>query len=137
MSEDVADSSFKLLQPLRIMGGWTVGKNLFYELDPAPETIKHFFSESCMFSAANQRAGLGIDMHFYPETSTDGEFVIVYSQTDRVRARKREADWTKAEVKCIWKTKSRVQAATEIERFMRDHSWPTNGELANTHTSGC
>jgi hypothetical protein len=106
------------LQSLRIPAGWTVVYNEFHDVDPSASTVRDWFSESVMFSACNERLGLSVDMNFYPEDDPDGEFVVVFSELPKSLRKSTSPNWAMAQQTHVFRTKSRNEAAEEIERLM-------------------
>lgn len=71
------------LQPLRISDGWTVCSNQFSEYDPVTDGQAH--TEELMqdlLQLRNEKAGLMIDLGWYPEMDINGRYCMYLLKPD-------------------------------------------------------
>lgn len=63
------------LQPLRVIAGWEVAWNIFYEVDPSPENM-HYFDGSSLLHLNHPRRKRGINLEWRPENDLNGEYIL-------------------------------------------------------------
>lgn len=108
------------LQPLRIISGWHVEWNLFYEVDPAENTMTYFDSSS-LLHLNNEHAKRAINLDWSPESDINGYYnlrvinliKVVDSKTKKIRY---EGDWENLHYE--FKSRNRLEVVAEIERLL-------------------
>lgn len=103
------------LQPLRIPPGWQVTYNIFYEVDPSPDTME-WFNESMMLGIASIDGQYFIDLAFHPEDDHDGLFFLEFLHSDSPKhKRPNRRKWTSIGG---GKIPTRAEVVKQIEEFM-------------------
>lgn len=105
------------LQPLRIVSGWIVEWNLFYEVDPSEETM-HYLDSSSLLHLNNLGLIRVINLDFRPENDVNGYFYLrVINLTEVVNLKTKkvdyEGDWDNLYFEL--KSKNRLEIIKEIE----------------------
>ena len=108
------------LQPLRIVSGWNVEWNLFYEVDPSLETMTYLDSSS-LLHLVNPHAKRAINLDWKPENDVNGYFNLrVLNLTEKKNPKTGkldfEGDWENLYFE--FTTKSRIEIVKEIERLV-------------------
>jgi hypothetical protein len=108
------------LQPLKVIAGWQVEWNTFYEVDPSAENM-HFFEGSSLLHLNNPRRKRGINLEWRPENDENGEFILrVLNLTATYNAKYNEiefsADWEHP-FKEI-RTNNRLEIVKQLEYLM-------------------
>lgn len=111
-----------LLQPLRILPGWKIGWNTFFEVDPTVENVNAgFFGGSSLFHATNKQLRLSVDLEWRPEDDPDGEYIlsVEYAPWERNqkgrRLKSKSIDFRDAKVVYKFKTRNRKAIVKELE----------------------
>lgn len=103
------------LQPIRIPPNWRVTYNIWFEVDPAPETME-WFNESMMLGIQSDDRRYFIDLAFAPEDDPSGRFLVTfYAQDDRQASNSDDA-----RVIGGGEFRERLDALQSIEHFMAD-----------------
>lgn len=106
------------LQPLRITAGWNVEWNLFYEVDPAEDTLTYLDSSS-LLHLNNFTLMRAINLDFRPENDVNGSFYLRVINLTAVTKTKKidyDADWENLYFE--FSSKSRVEIVEQIERLV-------------------
>ncbi|AOW21096.1 hypothetical protein [Urechidicola croceus] len=108
------------LQPLRIIAGWKVDWNTFYEVDPTSETM-HYFEGSSLLQLSNYNLYRSIDLEWRPEKDVNGEFilrVINISTSINPKTKKEVYDFDWEDLYLEFSSKSRKEIIEKIELLM-------------------
>lgn len=108
------------LQPLRIVSGWSVDWNLFFEIDPSDETMRYLDSSS-LLHLTNNAARRAIDLDWRPEGNPEGNYylrVINLYEKENPRTKKIELEGDWENLYFEFTSKSRVKVVKEIERLV-------------------
>jgi hypothetical protein len=107
------------LQPLRIISGWNVEWNLFYEVDPSEETM-HYLDSSSLLHLENVGLMRAINLDWRPENDINGCYYLrVINLTKEINKRGNisfSGDWENLHHEFI--SKSRLEIVKEIERLL-------------------
>ena len=107
------------LQPLRIISGWNVEWNLFYEVDPSIETM-HYLDSSSLLHLNNKLNTKAINLEWKPENDVNGNYILrvinIHKKIDEKGVIIFESDWENLHFEL--KTKSRLEIVREIERLV-------------------
>lgn len=113
MSEDLPLK----LQPLRIPPRWRVTYNIFFEVDPSPETME-WFNESMMLGILSDDGRYFIDLSFRPEDDPAGSFCVAFVRAvGNIKPGAEPDDWDEIGGANF---QSRGDAVAAIEEFMHD-----------------
>jgi hypothetical protein len=107
------------LQPLRIISGWNVEWNLFYEIDPSEETM-HYLDSSSLLHLNNTQLMRAINLDWRPENDINGYYFLRVINLSKEINKKGEVyltgDWENLHHE--FTSKSRVEIVKEIERLL-------------------
>ncbi len=101
------------LQPLRIPAGWIVRYHDLREIDPSPEAFAGSWLREDLLQLINGESGVLVDVGWYPEGNSDGEFSVVVYRGDFRGERTHE-----------YHTPSRLAMVAEVERLLLFGSSP-------------
>ncbi|WP_159949626.1 hypothetical protein [Polaribacter septentrionalilitoris] len=107
------------LQPLRIISGWHVEWNLFYEVDPSEETMTYLDSSSLLH--LNNNAGkVAVNLEWRPENDVNGNYILRVISLSEVKNKKGDiiydGDWENLLFELH--SKNRLEVVSEIERVL-------------------
>ncbi|MCR9119249.1 MAG: hypothetical protein NXI22_20135 [bacterium] len=105
------------LQPLRIPPHWRVTFNIFFEVDPTPDTME-WFNESMMLGILSDDGRYCIDLTFHPEDDPTGSYSVGFLRAlGNPKANREPVEW-----ECLGggEFTSRLEVVATIERFMHD-----------------
>lgn len=84
------------LQPLRIISGWTVEWNQFYEIDMSLNTL-HYFDSSSLLHLKNLHARRSINLEWSPENDPQGYYYLrvinLSLETNKKGETNSDGDW--------------------------------------------
>ena len=107
------------LQPLRIISGWNVEWNLFYEVDPSKETM-YYLDSSSLLHLSNRKLMRAINLDWRPENDVNGYYYLrVINLTKEIDKKGRvsySGDWENLYHEFI--SKNRIEVVKEIERLV-------------------
>ena len=107
------------LQPLRIVSGWNVEWNLFYEVDPSKNTM-HYLDSSSLLHLNNNSNTKAINLEWKPENDVNGNYVLRVINLIKTTNLKGEVnydgDWENLHFE--FKSKNRIEVVNEIERLL-------------------
>ena len=107
------------LQPLRIISGWNVEWNLFYEVDPTEETM-HYLDASSLLHLNNKINTKAINLEWRPENDVNGNYILRVINLIEVVSKKGvtnfEGDWENLHFEL--RSKNRLEIVKEIERLV-------------------
>ncbi len=107
------------LQPLRIVSGWNVEWNLFYEVDPSEKTM-HYLDSSSLLHLNNSNFTKAINLEWRPENDVNGHFILrVLNLTKEVNKKgdiNYVGDWENPHFELL--SKNRLEIVNEIERLV-------------------
>jgi hypothetical protein len=108
------------LQPLRIVSGWEIEWNQFYEVDPSEKAITYFDSSS-LLHLHNKQLKRAIDLDWRPKNDVNGHYYlrvinitkVVHPKTKEINY---EGDWE--QLYHEFSSKNRLIIVKEIERLL-------------------
>ena len=108
------------LHPLRIVSGWNIEWNLFYEIDPSIETMTYFDSSS-LLHLNNYHVMRAINLDWKPENDVNGHYHLrVINLTEVLNPKTKKinynGDWENLYVD--FTSKNRLEIVKEIERLV-------------------
>jgi hypothetical protein len=108
------------LQPLRIISGWEVEWNQFYEVNPSEEMMTYFDSSSLLHLHHKKRKR-AIDLDWRPENDVNGYYYLrVINITKSVHPKTKEpiyeGDW--GNLYHEFTSNNRLEIVKEIERLL-------------------
>ncbi|MEO9571436.1 MAG: hypothetical protein ABJH82_14625 [Polaribacter sp.] len=107
------------LQPLRIVSGWNVEWNLFYEVDPSKNTM-HYLDSSSLLHLKNKSNTKAINLEWRPENDVNGNYILrvinLIKTTNNKGIINYEGDWENLHFE--FKSKNRIEIVNEIERLL-------------------
>lgn len=107
------------LQPLRIISGWNIEWNLFYEVDPAEETM-HYLDSSSLLHLNNINLMRAINLDWRPENDVNGYYYLRVINLTKEVNKKGEVlyvgDWENLYHEYI--SNNRIEIVQEIERLV-------------------
>lgn len=108
------------LQPLRVISGWEIESNQFYEVDPSPTTM-HYLDSSSLLHLNNRHRKKGINLEWRPENDVNGEFILrVLNLTVTFNQKTQEfdydGDWENLHLE--FRSKSRLEIVEKLEQIM-------------------
>ena len=108
------------LQPLRIVSGWNIEWNLFYEVDSSEETM-HYLDSSSLLHLNNYGLMRAINLDFRPENDVNGCYylrVINLRKVVNPKTKKLEYDSDWENLFFEFPSKNRIEIVKEIERLV-------------------
>ena len=120
------------LQPLRIMPGWTIDWNSFFEVDPTSEAIAEgYFAGSTLLAAHSNHLRLAIDLDWHPaDDDPCGRYYLTvyyapWHRTETGRRRKNvPLDFRDSQVVHEFVTQCREKLVNELEMvFAEGGKW--------------
>lgn len=107
------------LQPLRIISGWNVEWNLFYEVDPSEETM-HYLDSSSLLHLTNIGLMRALNLNWRPENNINGHYYLrvinLTKETNKKGIVSFSGDWENLHFE--FTSKSRLNIVKEIERLL-------------------
>lgn len=108
------------LQPLRIISGWEVEWNQFYEIDPLEKTMVYFDSSS-LLHLNNKHARRAINLDWRPENDEKGHYYLRVINLTKVVPKKTkkasyDGDWDNLYYE--FTSNNRLEVVKEIERLL-------------------
>lgn len=119
------------LQPIRVPPHWRVTYNIWFEVDPSPDTMD-WFSESMMLGVHSDDGRYAIDLTFSPELDPNGTFNVTFYECDTSKTKKHSDAWSPIggnDFSC------RLDALKSIEQFMAD-VWQTGAPILDDPIAG-
>ena len=120
MAQEDLDLQEFNLQPLRVISGWNVEWNTFYEVDPHKSTL-HYFEGSSLLHLNNYNAKRAINLEWRPEADLNGCFLLrVINLIDNFNPKNNtleyDGDWEHEHYS--FTSKNRLEIVVVLERLM-------------------
>ena len=107
------------LQPLRIISGWNVEWNLFYEVDPSEATMQ-YLDLSSLLHLTHLKLMRAINLDWRPENDANGHYYVRVLNLSKEVNKKGDvsfsSDWENLHYE--FTSKYRLETVKEIERLL-------------------